>query len=286
MAFNDLQIQHIAGLLHAALVSARTEFIEGKYITWTARVPSARVVVVPGAIRALSVAGTTATVTVVVGVTTYAQIAGDWAANAAAAALAYIGGDAGTVGATYAGATLAIGTDVGVLIKAPVALISAEGEFPVLSVYRRRDETAGRNTARETVTMQVAVEYFLGRKTDALEEDAWGDLPAIVSRLRQVIQQRRLVTYPAGSTAGQTLDHLAGIEQIHVAPVDYTPMLPDGAVDGAYPAFRMTVTAVYQDQGWTGKQTLTAEHHHHNEPVAHAVPASSQGAPISSQIPR
>ena len=61
MAFNDHQIEHIAGLLHAALVSARTEFTTGKYIVWTARVPSASVVIVPGAVRALSVSGTVAT---------------------------------------------------------------------------------------------------------------------------------------------------------------------------------------------------------------------------------
>ncbi len=283
MAFNDHQIEHIAGLLHAALVSARTEFTTGKYIVWTARVPSASVVIVPGAVRALSVSGTVATVTVVLGVTTYAQIAADWAASAAASALAYIGGDAGTVLATYAGETLAIGTKVGVLVRAPLALTAPEGQFPVLCVYRRQDDTAGRGTAREVVTMQIAVEYYLGRESDDREEDAWSDLPAIASQLRQVVQQKRLVTYPAGADAGKTLAVLAGIEEIHLAPVKYAPALPDGSVNGAYPAFQMEIVAKYQDQSWTGRRALTSVHLEHNEPVAHEVPATSQGQGISSR---
>lgn len=284
MSFGDLQITHLAGLLHAALVSDRTEFTEGKYITWTARVRECSIVIVTGGVRSLVVTGTTATVTVVPAVTTYAEIAADWAADADAAALAYIGGDAGTVAAGYTGATLNIGTYVGSVRKAPVALGSADGEFPVLAVYRQRDETTGRVTARQTVTMLVPVEYYAGRQGSGTEEDEWGGLPAVVSRLRHVLQRRCLVTYPAGADAGKTLAQLADIETVALSAVDYSPALPDGDQAGPYPAFRLLVTATYQDQGWAGKGTLVRIDLEHNEPVAHQVPKTSQGAPVSSKI--
>jgi len=250
--YGDTQILHIAGLLECYLASDSEDYSADGFIHRTPNVPLADVITVPGAARALAVAGTTATVTVVPGVTTYAQIAADWAANPAAVALARLAGDAGTFPVGYSGHTANLGQLVQTVIRCPPGLTPPATQFPALAVYRRSTPDINGPGPLRRHSVEIAIGFTLGLVTEHSTEDMWGVLYSVVLILDEALQRRSHPNYPVGADRGKALEEIAGIHSIELVSVpSYSAGLPDGPEEGgAYPAVecvaRMIHTARYE----------------------------------------
>lgn len=186
----------------------------------------------------------------------------------------------------------ALGTGIKSVRRAPLAAMPADGEFPVLAVYRRGEVGECHvRTSREVVKADLAIELFLGRAEEQNEEDEWSNLPGLLSTIRHTIQVRRVATYPTGEHMGKTLALLANIEDANLTSATYRPLLPaGGAADGPYPAVGLSLTIKYADVAWKTRTAITQINLKENSgtslevpPIDHTVPDASFGTPIASR---
>jgi hypothetical protein len=186
----------------------------------------------------------------------------------------------------------ALGTGIKSVRRAPLAAMPADGEFPVLAVYRRGEVgECNVRASREVVKADLAIELFLGREEEQNEEDAWSNLPGLLSTIRHTIQVKFVATYPTGAHMGWTLAQLADIEDLKLTPAAYRPLLPaGGSADGPYPAVSLSLTIKYTDVAWKAKALITRINleensgvSHETPPIDHTVPDTSFGTPIASR---
>ncbi len=260
----DAQVAFIAGLVAETLKASgvraakSTIYDTGKTITVTPLIDGAAFAILVGAAHSVTCTERLAKITVIPGTTTYAQVAADWAACGQAVALGTIAGTAGTFPAGYVSMTdsIALYNDPvppicrGVYL-APMPSNPPDGMFPCLCVYRKGERIEG-SAPRQKRTAEIAIGYYVGKKTGPELQNGWGSLSTRVTQINGALVKR----WAPGYLIGVRMETFCTLDEIASESVVYGSALPDGTVDAEFPSVTLTVRVIHSDQVVADSGTL------------------------------